>query len=168
MATPVRFLAGMALLMFSISAFAQNAGISEQAEDEIVKVLEPVVVTGSRIKRIDIEGPMPVVVFDRAKLERAAVNTLEEFARNLPLNWGPLGDSDGISFGREVGFAAFDLRGIGDDSTLTLVNGRRVASYARYSGTAIDVNAIPISAVDRIEILKDGASAIYGAEAIVG
>lgn len=168
MSCPFRILAGMGFLVFSLCAFPQNPAVSEQLQDDDVKVLEPIAVVGSRIKRIDIEGPAPVMVFDRQDLEQAGINTLEEFARNLPINWGPLGDAEGILAGRDVGYADFDLRGIGTDSTLTLVNGRRLSPYARYSGTAIDINAIPISAIERIEVLKDGASAIYGAEAIAG
>src|SRR6185312_15853302 len=63
--------------------------------------------------------------------------------------------------------ASINLRGIGAGSTLVLLNGRRVANYA-FEGEAVDVNAIPLAAVDRIEILKDGASAIYGSDAIAG
>lgn len=168
MVNPLRILTGMGLLIFSICAFPQTNPTTDPAEDETAIVLQPITVTGSRIKRIDLEGPMPVVIFNRADLERAAVNTLEEFARNLPLNWGPFGDAIGMLYGRDVGYAGFDLRGIGTDSTLTLVNGRRISPYPRYSGTAIDINAIPIAAIERIEVLKDGASAIYGAEAIAG
>lgn len=167
MAVPFRIAASMVFFVFPICAFAQ-APTDNPADEEDVKVLAPITVTGSRIRRIDIETPMPVVVFDRVDLEAAAVNTLEEFMRKLPLNWGPVGDSLLGSYDRDVGFAAFDLRGIGADATLTLVNGRRIAPYAVYTGLAIDVNAIPVSAIDRIEVLKDGASAIYGAEAIAG
>jgi len=167
MAVPFRIAALMVFFVFPICAFSQ-APTENSQDEETAKVLAPITVTGSRIERIDFEGPMPVVVFDRADFERAGINTLEEFAWKLPLNWGPFGDTLGMTQGRDVGYADFDLRGIGTDSTLTLVNGRRIAPYPRYSGTAIDVNAIPISAIDRIEILKDGASAIYGAEAIAG
>lgn len=167
MAVPFRTAALMVFFVFPICAFAQ-VPTENPADEETAKVLAPITVTGSRIERIDIEGPMPVVVFDRAGFERAGINTLEEFARKLPLNWGPFGDTFGMSSGRDVGYADFDLRGIGTDSTLTLVNGRRIAPYPRYSGTAIDLNAIPVSAIERVEVLKDGASAIYGAEAIAG
>lgn len=168
MAVPFRTAALMAFFAFPIGALAQDP-TPDPADEEDVKVLAPITVTGSRIRRIDIEAPMPVVIFDRVDLEAAAVNTLEEFMRKLPLNWGPVSDATGLAdYGRDAGFAAFDLRGIGTDATLTLVNGRRIAPYAVYTGLAIDVNAIPVSAIDRIEVLKDGASAIYGAEAIAG
>ncbi len=65
------------------------------------------------------------------------------------------------------GLSSVNLRGIGSGSTLVLLNGRRVANYA-FDGGAVDVNSIPLSAVERVEILKDGASAIYGADAIAG
>jgi outer membrane receptor protein involved in Fe transport len=169
MATPVRFLTGMVLLVFSFCALAQSDTEAQQADAADPAIaLEPVKVTGYHIKRIDLEGPAPVVVFDRADLERAGINTLKEFARNLPLNWGPMSDALSLLYGRPIGAAQFNLRGIGLDSTLTLVNGLRIAPFAQFGDAIIDINAIPVTAIDRIEILKDGASAIYGAEAIAG
>ncbi len=159
MAIPIRSISGMVLLVLAFGAFAQTNSTDEQSQDEAAKVLQPITVTGYHIKRMELEGPAPVIVFDRMELERAGINTLEEFARNLPLNWGPFGDSWGMVRDRPVGQVNFDLRGIGADSTLTLVNGRRIAPYAGFWDAIIDVNAIPVSAIDRIEILKDGASA---------
>jgi outer membrane receptor protein involved in Fe transport len=162
MATSIRILTGTWLLVFAICSFAQTDATGTQAEED-AKVLDPIMVTGYHLKRIDLEGPAPVVVFDRAGLDDAGVNTLEEFTRNLPINfffqeppWGANGQ------------ATFDLRGIGSGATLTLVNGLRMAPYAWFGASEVDVNAIPISAIERIEILKDGASAIYGADAIAG
>src|SRR5204862_2885604 len=65
------------------------------------------------------------------------------------------------------GMSSINLRGLGDGNTLVLINGRRVANYA-FDGSAVDINAIPLSAIERVEILKDGASAIYGTDAIAG
>jgi len=159
--------------MFSIGAIAQ-AGPDPQTpgpetlgvttiEEEEPRVLQPITVTGYHIKRINIEGPAPVLVFKRVDLEQAGINTLEEFARHLPLNF----PEPTLRFSK-AGAAAFDLRGIGIDTTLTLVNGLRIAPYAQSAENYIDVNAIPVSSIERIEILKDGASAIYGADAIAG
>ena len=119
-------------------------------------------VTGYHLKRIDIEGPVPVVVFEREDLKQAGIATIEEFARYLPINFAAIEDFSGAN-----GQTSFDIRGIGPGATLTLVNGQRVAVPWGYAST-VDVNAIPVSAIDRIEILKDGASAIYGADAIAG
>lgn len=153
MATPIRFITGTGLLVLSLCTFAE----------EDPKVLEPVEVTGYHLKRMDIEGPSPVIVFNREDLEQAGINTLEEFARYLPIN-----SPEPVLRFDTVGAAVFDLRGIGIDTTLTLVNGLRIAPYAQSAETYIDVNSIPVSAIERIEILKDGASAIYGADAIAG
>lgn len=162
MAIPFRFLTGVASLILCSGALAQGDDGAQPGEEDPA-VLQPIAVTGYHIKRIDTQGPAPVVVFSRSDLEQAGINTLEEFARYLPLNWtGPT-----LRFAT-VGAASFDLRGIGVDATLTLVNGLRVAPYAQSAENYIDVNAIPVSAIERIEILKDGASAIYGADAIAG
>jgi len=160
---PLQFLAGVIFFLFSFCTFAQNNSNGKQSEDEPAKVLEPITVTGYHLKRIDIEGPAPVVVFDRTDLEQAGVNTLEEFARYLPINL-----PESTPFSGTIGATYFDLRGIGIDTTLVLVNGQRIAPYAQYAEGVIDINAIPVSAIERIEILKDGASAIYGAEAVAG
>jgi len=163
MATPIRFVAGMAFLIFSICAFAQANPNQDPTEDEETKVLQPITVTGYHIKRIDLEGPAPVLVFDREDLEQAGMNTLEEFARYLPINL-----PEPIRQYGAIGATGFDLRGIGIDTTLVLVNGFRIAPYAQLAENAVDINSIPVSAIERIEILKDGASAIYGADAIAG
>jgi outer membrane receptor protein involved in Fe transport len=125
-------------------------------------VIENITVTGYHIKRIGIEGPAPVVVFSHEDFEQAGINTVEEFTRLLTINTSyPIGVAP-------IGAAAFDLRGIGVDATLVLVNGLRIAPYGQAAENIIDVNSIPVSAIDRIEILKDGASAIYGADAVAG
>jgi outer membrane receptor protein involved in Fe transport len=164
----IRFLAGIALLAPSISGIAQISPRQPATDPATLEatettVLQPISVTGYHIKRIDIVGPAPVVVFNRADLEQAGITTLEEFARELPINF----PEPTLLFGK-AGAAAFDLRGIGNDATLTLVNGLRIAPYAQSAENYIDVNAIPVSAIERIEILKDGASAVYGADAIAG
>ncbi len=159
MALSIRFLTGMGLLILSISAFAQPGSDPVSLDEEEVKVLQPIQVTGYHIKRIDVEGPAPVLVFNRTDLERAGINTIDQFANYLTINRpNPVGLTG----------TSFNLRGIGIDTTLTLVNGFRVAPYAQVGENVVEVNSIPVSAIERIEILKDGASAIYGADAIAG
>lgn len=129
---------------------------------EEAAVLETITVTGYHIKRIGVEGPAPVVVFSHEDFEQAGINTVEEFTRYLTINTTyPIGAAP-------IGAAAFDLRGIGVDATLVLVNGFRIAPYGQAAENIIDINSIPVSAIDRIEILKDGASAVYGADAVAG
>lgn len=126
-------------------------------------------VTGSRIKRVDSEGVSPVDVITREQIERTGQPTAAEVLRNLPINTGSFGESFSNSFA--PGAAGISLRGLGQKTTLVLINGRRTAGYGfaqNLQDTFVDLNAIPSSAVERIEILKDGASAIYGSDAIAG
>ena len=159
MNVPSRFLTGAVILVLAFGAFAQTPG----PDEEEPKVLERISITGYHIKRIDFEGPAPVLVFRREDFEKSGVNTLGEFARYLTINFPEPVRQQGA-----IGATGFDLRGIGLDTTLVLVNGYRVAPYAQLAENAVDINAIPVSAIERVEILKDGASAIYGADAIAG
>jgi outer membrane receptor protein involved in Fe transport len=162
MVFPIRLLAAMVALVSATGILAQGTPSETSTDEDETAVLQPITVTGYHVKRIDIEGPAPVVVFEREDFERAGVNTLQEFARYLPINLPE------FTKWWEAGPAHFDLRGIGIDNTLVLVNGLRIAPYAMAGESVIDVNAIPMSAIERVEILKDGASAIYGADAVAG
>jgi iron complex outermembrane recepter protein len=139
-----------ALLVPSASVFAQTQTIE---------------VTGSRIKRADAEGALPVTVINRADLEASGAATVAEFVRSLSFatsgNFRPQSGSSAQSF------SEVSLRGLGSARTLVLVDGRRVAK-APNVGDAADMNSIPMAAVERIEILQDGASAVYGSDAIGG
>jgi outer membrane receptor protein involved in Fe transport len=161
MQLPYRLGVATAFLVLALPAFSQPTADSDYA-DEDERVLEVVRVTGSHIKRIDTEGPAPVMIFDGLELEQSGIVTLEEATRYLPINFAQPYRPWGAT-----GHASFNLRGLGLGATLTLVNGLRLASNAWW-GDGVDVNSIPISAIERIEILKDGASALYGADAIAG
>ena len=132
--------------------------------------LERVEVTGSRVKRIDAETASPVQTITREDIERTGKTSIQEILRTVTA------DSNGTiptSFtnGFASGSAAVSLRGLGVNSTLVLVNGRRMSTYGLADdGTRnfVDLNSLPLEAVDRIEVLKDGASAIYGADAVGG
>lgn len=138
------------------TAFAQE----EEAAD-----LDRVQVTGSRIKRTDIEGALPVTVIDRETIELSAFSSVADLLNNLPSNsQGSFRPASGSS---AQSFAGLSLRGLGEGRTLILIDGRRVPVTPNV-GSAQDLNAIPIGAVERIEILSDGASAIYGTDAIGG
>ncbi|MBI3367201.1 MAG: TonB-dependent receptor [Burkholderiales bacterium] len=127
-------------------------------------------VTGSNIKRIDAETVSPVTVITREQIERTGQPTAAEVLRNLPGNGGgSFGESFSNSFA--PGAAGISLRSLGEKATLVLLNGRRVAGYGfaqNLQDSFVDLNSIPSSAIDRIEILRDGASAIYGSDAIAG
>jgi len=132
--------------------------------------LQRVEVTGSNIKRINAETVAPVEVITREQIVRTGQSTLADVLRALPANGGgSFGESFSNSFA--PGAAGISLRGLGEKTTLVLLNGRRVSGYGfaqNLQDTFVDLNAIPASAVERVEILKDGASALYGSDAIAG
>jgi iron complex outermembrane receptor protein len=130
--------------------------------------LDKIEVTGSNIKRIEGETSLPVTVVTRAQLENEGVQTAMEAIERLSSNSSVGGVNMQGSIGATgVGFQSASLRGLGGTRTLVLMNGRRLANTA-FQGGMVDINAIPLSAVERIEVLTDGASAIYGTDAIAG
>ncbi|MDC8783921.1 TonB-dependent receptor [Roseateles koreensis] len=146
-------------------AIAQDAGAAP-------KTLERVEITGSAIKRIESEGALPVQVITRADMTKAGITTAAELIAMLSANSNSL--TDGVSIGTggfkdQVGFNSANLRGLGTSSTLVLLNGRRMANFASPGDdSGVDLNSIPAAAIQRVEVLLDGASAIYGADAIGG
>jgi iron complex outermembrane recepter protein len=126
-------------------------------------------ITGSNVKRVDLETVSPVTVITREQIERTGQATVADALRNISSNAGSFGESFSNSFA--PGAAGISLRGLGQKTTLVLLNGRRVAGYGfaqNLQETFVDLNSIPTSAVERIDILRDGASAIYGSDAIAG
>ena len=154
-----------------VGAFAVAASAQQQAPAPApVQVLEKVEVTGSRIKRIDAETSSPVQVITRDQIDRSGAKSVSELLSSVPAsNVGSFNENAVASF--TPGAAGVSLRGLGAQATLILINGRRVAPFGFASGgqtTFVDVNSIPIEVVERVEILLDGASAIYGSDAIGG
>lgn len=140
------------------------------AQQEPIEVAPRVVinVTGSNIPRTDIETALPVQRITRDDIDRSGATTAAELLNTISANLR--GQNDALSTGgffAVPGLASANLRGLGSGSTLVLINGRRAANYA-FDGGTVDLNSIPLAAVDRIEVLKDGASAIYGADAMAG
>ncbi|WP_456378133.1 TonB-dependent receptor plug domain-containing protein [Thiolapillus sp.] len=135
------------------------------AEEEAVK-LEKEEVTGSHIKQIDIEGASPIAVISREDIEMSGLSTVADVLRQTPFNtFGSFRELSGTSFQSQ---AQVDLRGLGAGRTLVLIDGRRLPASPVTGNEAVDLNILPIAAVERIEILKDSASAVYGSEAIGG
>jgi len=137
---------------------------------EPAKQLQKLSVTGSHIKRLNLEGPSPVVVIDREYIEQSGASSLSELLRKLPINNGD-SSNEYLTQATSPGASGINLRGLGQDATLVLLNGRRVASYAfaqETTDTFVDLNSIPLGAIDHIEVQKDGASAIYGSDALAG
>ncbi len=139
------------------------------AQTEDMVELEPLEVTGTRIKRTEIEGSSPLVVLDRKYIEESGATTLNQLFKNVIYNTaGSIDES--FTQATTPGAAAIDLRSLGINRTLVFLNGRRVpvSPFSSDGNSFVDINLIPLGAVERIEILKDGASAIYGSDAIAG
>jgi iron complex outermembrane receptor protein len=134
------------------------------AQDQPAEKVEEIEVTGSHIKRVDVEGIAPVETITHKDIEKKGYDNLGDVVRDLGANSFGSGTVSGNS--TVPGNADIDLRGLGSDNTLVLLNGQRLPQDA-ITGT-VDINLVPIAAVDRIEILKDGASAIYGSDALGG
>ncbi len=162
--------ASIAIIGVSGSAVAQSAAPSTARVE----------ITGSSIKRIASEGALPIDVITRAQLDKSGFATAEQFVASMSIagngtdNLASLGGNasqvdpnkspDGIN---NYGNSSANLRGLGAQNTLILLNGRRLSNHG-LKGATVDLGAIPLGAIERIEILRDGASAIYGTDAIGG
>lgn len=158
-----------ALLVGSISmvsgaALAQDQNSDEQTTEES-QTLERIEVVGSRLKRAEVEGALPVTVIDRATIDASGKVSVADVLRDTTFaSFGNFRPQSGSS---AQALADIDLRGLGSSRTLVLIDGRR-APKAPFAAGSQDLNAIPTAAVERIEILSDGASAVYGSDAIGG
>jgi outer membrane receptor protein involved in Fe transport len=156
--------------VLAIGAYAADAQKkTDDKKDETIKI-EKFEVTGSRIKRLDYETPAPVAAFSSAEIEAKGYTNVGDFIQSLPFNSGTANSIyQTASFTR--GAATTNLRGLGAQRFLTLVNGRRAVPYALTNSgnrSVFDFNSLPAAAIESIELLKDGASAIYGSDAITG
>jgi iron complex outermembrane recepter protein len=163
--------AALAFLMgasVSSSALAQPAPNAPTSQEEIK--LERFEVTGSRVKRVDFETPSPTVAYSTVDIETKGYTNIGDFIQSLPFNTGSANSIyQTASFTR--GAATANIRGLGSQRFLVLVNGRRAVSYALTNAgnrSVFDFNSLPLAAIEGIEFLKDGASAIYGADAVTG
>jgi iron complex outermembrane receptor protein len=127
-------------------------------------------ITGSAIRRVAAETALPVQTISRAEIDKAGVTTAAELMSRVSANVNGLTDGASINVGGDQrGFNSANLRGIGTSSTLVLLNGRRMANFASPGDdSGVDLNNIPAAALDRVEVLLDGASALYGTDAIGG
>ncbi|WP_295952618.1 TonB-dependent receptor [uncultured Xanthomonas sp.] len=152
--------AGVLAALAGPAAFAQEAATN----------LDRITVTGSNIPRTDTETPSPVQVVTRREIDRTGKTSLAEYLQTLTADGaGSIPKTFGNGFAG--GGAGISLRGLGAGSTLVLLNGRRMATYGLADdGQKVftDLSTIPLDAVERVEVLKDGASAIYGSDAIAG
>lgn len=151
-----------------VLSIAQAQALTAEQQAAKDKEVQKVYVTGSNIRRINIETASPVQIITREELVRGGATSLTEVLKTISANVG--GIDENRTGGFSAGASGLNLRGIGSQATLMLINGRRIAPYAQpeFQTTFVDLNSVPVGAVERIEILKDGASAIYGSEAMAG
>lgn len=169
----------LAILALFGGAIGVIGPATAQESEEDVSVQERVTVTGSRIRQVDVEGGSPVLVISREDIDKTGLTSVGDVIQRLTIsgsalntrfnssgNFGFPPDGGGIG----AGATQADLRNLGASRTLVLVDGIRWINGASASGVsnAVDLNTIPLNIIDRIEVLEDGASAIYGSDAIAG
>ena len=145
---------GGTLLSIAPGAFAQDTTVQR------------VEITGSSIKRVDAETSVPVTVITADELKKAGVTSVEQALQQVSSVQVSLTSSQAVGAGTGGG-SYVDMRGLGPNKTLVLLNGRRIANSA-FTASAPDINTIPFAAIERVEVLRDGASALYGTDAIAG
>ena len=149
--------------MACVPAFAQDTNSDTDIEE--------VVVTGSYLRGSPLDAPSPVTTVDRTSIEAQGAAQIWDVIKNLEINSGSF-TNEGAGEGQALsGTANVNLRNLGENSTLTLVNGKRQVSAAtttRSGGEFVDINTIPLVMVERVEVLTDGGSALYGSDAVAG
>jgi iron complex outermembrane recepter protein len=155
-----------AISSVTIASSLAAAGMALPALAADEDMIEEVVVTGSRIKSSVDDTARPVSVINRLDIELSGMESVADVLRNSAYNsFGSFREQSGSSFQQ---IALVNLRGLGEDRTAVLINGRRVPGNPLTGTAAVDLNSIPLAAVERVEVLTDSASAIYGADAIGG
>jgi len=160
----------LTLLAASIALATSAVAQETDEEDDDTLALEEVVVTGSRISRVQVEGPSPVVTIDAETIDAEGFTTVYEAVNSLTQFYGNTQD-DQFAGGFTQNANVVDLRGLGPGRTLVLINGRRTTDYPLpFNGQSnvVSLASIPVAAVARIEVLASGASAIYGSDAVAG
>ncbi|MDG1733841.1 MAG: TonB-dependent receptor [Thalassotalea sp.] len=155
-----------ALCIAGIITIPAFANAEQNVEEESVERIE---ITGSRIKRVDMESASPVTVIDAAQISMSGISNVESLLQEMSFSAGVAGNATNAYWtSGGYGTAQVNLRGLGIKRTLVLFNGRRVVGGGTGANSSVDLNMIPTSMIERIEVLKDGASAIYGADAVAG
>ncbi len=144
---------------------AFGGGLALGALPAVAQTAERIEITGSSIKRVDAETALPVTIINRADIERTGATTAQDLVNLIPSNFGGGVVANNVGATGVASTAA--LRGLASKYTLVLLNGRRIANYA-FGNSPVDLNSIPLAAVERVEVLRDGASAVYGADAVAG
>ncbi len=166
LAFAVRLALSMSALVATGTVFAQDAGNSDQANPQSAKKLETVTVTGSRIRSADIETAQPVATITQADIQKTGLVTVGDILQNLTIAGQPTFSKAAVlTSNTEEGGQYINLYNLGENRVLVLVNGKRwMTSLAGFT----DMSTIPAALIDHIDVLKDGASAVYGSDAISG
>ena len=157
-------------LLIAISMSLSGVALAQTAPatqgEKTTTELDKITVTGSRIRQVDVETTQPVTIIDRAQIEKQGFQSVSDILQNITATGTPpISRASPLSAGEAAGGTYVSLRNLGAARTLVLVNGKRLGITT--SGLA-DISVLPASAVERIEVLKDGASSIYGSDAIAG
>ena len=157
-----------------LAAIAAPVAAQDAAPPAPATTLDKVTVTGSRIKRTDVEEALPITIIQKQEIDAQGITSAEQLLQFLNIAGNGADGLTSASVDMDLGelrgtagVSGANLRGQGSDATLVLLNGRRVATHG-LRGQAVDLNSIPFAAIDRVEVLRDGASAVYGTDAIGG
>jgi iron complex outermembrane receptor protein len=158
-----------ALRMMFAGGLAATVVIAPATAQEDGEKMQRVEVTGSSVKRADSETALPVQMISKQDIQRIGATSTEGLLASIASlsSAGATSNAAGASSGT-FGLSSISLRGLGAQRTLVLVNGRRLAAFAGGGGATVNVNVIPLAAIERIEVLKDGASGVYGSDAVAG
>ncbi|MEZ9367298.1 TonB-dependent receptor [Shewanella sp. 10N.286.51.B2] len=155
------------LFTVAATAVATTSSFSVSAAEEAqVEKVERIAVTGSRIKRTDMESASPLTVIDASAIIASGATSIDDVLQKMTSSGGAMTNA-AVNNG-SGGNARVNLRGLGSNRTLVLVNGRRMIASGTGAASSVDLNTIPVSMIQRVEVLKDGASAVYGTDAIAG
>ena len=158
-------------LLLAFSGTAAISGGAVYAQQAPVQELQRVEITGSSVRRIDAESALPVLVLRKEDIQRSGATSTVDLLMKVSAVQGSTGESASVG-GSTFGFSGVSIHNVGETRTLVLLNGHRLSLFGGQTLTGFaagfDLNAIPISAIERVEVLTDGASALYGADAIAG
>ena len=155
--------------VYTAMLMAGAVAVSAQTKAQDSDPVERIQITGSKIKRTDIETASPVSVISSADISASGITNVENLLQEMSFSAGVAGNATNAYWtSGGYGTAQVNLRGLGIKRTLVLLNGRRVVGGGTGANSSVDLNMIPTAMIERIEVLKDGASAVYGADAVAG
>ena len=160
-----KFLSWLMVALFSFAATEAIAQEAQEPDDEVDFVMEAVSVTGSRIRGEAAQSTAPVIILAKAQIQELGLASIGDVLQTLTVQSNAINTQ--ANNGGD-GSTRISLRGLGSGRTLVLVNGRRFVPGGTGANSSVDLNSIPASVIERIEVLKDGASAVYGSDAVGG